>query len=260
MRPSRLIVLVAIGLVLCGCARRPTYVYAYPGAQSAPVFAQPAYPQATYPPAAYPQADYPQAAYRQPAPQTGYPPQAAYPVQQPAYTAPQSGYAQSTAGAYAYAAPATQQAYTLDAGDRLRITVFGQDGLTNSYIVDAAGNVNLSLIGSVPARGYTTQQLARAIADRLRQGYIREPHVSVEVEAYRPFFILGEVNAPGQYPYTPNTTVESAVAIAGGFGPRAQRSSVRISRNVNGRVIQGKVPLNFPLQPGDTITVPERWF
>jgi polysaccharide export outer membrane protein len=150
--------------------------------------------------------------------------------------------------------------YLLDAGDRLRIQVFGQEGLTNSYIVDAAGNISITLIGTVPARGLTTVDLARRIGERLRNGYIRNPHVSVEVEAYRPFFILGEVSAPGQYPYVPNMTVEAAVAIAGGFAPRANKNEVLIGRSYNGEVMRGKVPLDFPLRPGDTITVKERWF
>jgi polysaccharide biosynthesis/export protein len=150
--------------------------------------------------------------------------------------------------------------YQLDAGDRLRIQVFGQEGLTNSYIVDAAGNVSITLIGSVPARGLTTVDLARRIADRLRNGYIRNPHVSVEVEAYRPFFILGEVNAPGQYPYVPNMTVEAAVAIAGGFAPRASKSDIWIGRSYNGETMRCAVPPDFALRPGDTITVRERWF
>ena len=150
--------------------------------------------------------------------------------------------------------------YLLDAGDRLRIQVFGQEGLTNSYIVDAAGNVSITLIGTVPARGITTVDLAAPIAERLRNGYIRNPHVSVEVEAYRPFFILGEVNAPGQYPYVANMTVEAAVAIAGGFAPRANKGDMLIGRNYNGEVMRGRVPPDFPLRPGDTITVRERWF
>jgi protein involved in polysaccharide export with SLBB domain len=117
----------------------------------------------------------------------------------------------------AYAPFVDEGAYTLDSGDRLRIVVFGQEGLTNSYAVDASGHIAMPLIGSVLARGATTDQLSRRIADKLRQGYIREPHVAVEIEAYRPFFILGEVTQPGQYPYVANMTVETAVAIAGGF-------------------------------------------
>ena len=90
--------------------------------------------------------------------------------------------------------------YTLASGDRLRIIVFGQDSLSNSYSVDGVGRVSMPLIGAVPAEGATTLQLERAIEGRLRAGYLREPKVSVEVEAYRPFFILGEVTTAGQYP------------------------------------------------------------
>src|SRR5581483_11021424 len=99
--------------------------------------------------------------------------------------------------------------------------------------------------GAVAARGYTTQDVARAIADRLRNGYIREPYVTAEIEAYRPFFILGEVTAPGQYPYVANMTVETAVAIAGGFSPRAKKSVVQITRMQNGVPTRSNVPLRF---------------
>ncbi|MBS0247305.1 MAG: polysaccharide export protein [Proteobacteria bacterium] len=177
--------------------------------------------------------------------------QAAAPRGGPYVPAPNYGYA-----AVSPAAPA----YTLDSGDKLRVVVFGQDGITNSYTVDAGGNVNLPLIGTVPARGVTTQQLAKSIADRLRQGYVREPHVTVEVETYRPFFILGEVTTPGQYPYVANMTVETAVAIAGGFSARASKKTVELTRNSSTQRMRGEVPLSYPLQPGDTIVVKERWF
>ena len=159
-----------------------------------------------------------------------------------------------------YAANAYAPAYTLDSGDKLRVVVFGQDGISNSYTVDAGGNVNLPLIGTVPARGYSTQQLSKIIADRLKQGYVREPHVSVDVEAYRPFFILGEVTNPGQYPYVANMTAETAVAIAGGFAPRANKSKLELTRNSSQQQFHGEVPLNYPLSPGDTVVVKERWF
>lgn len=149
--------------------------------------------------------------------------------------------------------------YLLDSGDRVRVQVFGQDGLSNSYIVDAAGNVSLALVGPVAARGLTTAQLSRAITTRLQNGYVREPRVSVEVEAYRPFFILGEVNAPGQYPFVANMTAESAVAIAGGFAPRADKKKITITRNINGQMLRQNVPPNYPVRPGDTITIAERW-
>ena len=170
------------------------------------------------------------------------------------------GYPGMMAAAPAAYAPAGQWPYTLDSGDRLRIVVFGQDGLTNSYVLDASGDIAMPLIGSVAARGLTTDQLSARIADLLRQGYVRDPHVAVEIEAYRPFFILGEVTQPGQYPYVANMTVETAVAIAGGFGPRGYKKSVIISRNYGGQTIRFHTPITAPVQPGDTIQVQERWF
>jgi polysaccharide export outer membrane protein len=163
-------------------------------------------------------------------------------------------------GPYAAAPANAQQPYTLDSGDKLRVVVFGQDGISSSYTVDAGGNVNLPLIGAVPARGYSPQQLSQMITERLKQGYVREPHVSVEIETYRPFFILGEVTTPGQYPYVANMTAETAVAIAGGFAPRASKGKVEITRNAPGQQFHGEVPLSFLLRPGDTVVVKERWF
>ena len=118
----------------------------------------------------------------------------------------------------------------------------------------------MPLIGSVPARGRTPASLAAEISAKLRNGFIREPSVAVEIESYRPFFILGEVQAPGQYPYVPNMTVESAVAIAGGFSPRARRDSVTLTHtdaSGSGRFV---VPMGTPMSPGDTVFVGERWF
>lgn len=164
----------------------------------------------------------------------------------------------------AYAAPvayaAEDEPYRLDAGDKLRVVVFGQEGLTNSYTVDAGGAIAMPLIGAVRARGLTPAQLAAAITARLKRGYLREPYVAVEIESYRPFFILGEVTAPGQYPYVPNMTAEAAVAIAGGFTPRAQRGSVQLTRPTAAGVLRQDVPPGTLLRPGDTIVVGERWF
>jgi polysaccharide biosynthesis/export protein len=151
-------------------------------------------------------------------------------------------------------------AYRLDAGDKLRVVVYGQEGLTNTYAIDAGGAITMPLIGSVPARGRTPAELAAAIAGRLRGGYIRDPSVAVEIDAYRPFFILGEVAAPGQYPYVPNMSVESAVAIAGGFSPRARRDYVTLTHTGASGSSRYVVPLGTPLSPGDTVFVGERWF
>ncbi len=162
-----------------------------------------------------------------------------------------------------YAAPmpvAHDTAYRLDAGDKLRVVVYGQEGLTNTYAIDAGGSITMPLIGAVPARGRTPAGLAAEISGKLRNGYIREPSVAVEIETYRPFFILGEVAAPGQYPYVPNMSVESAVAIAGGFSPRAQRDRVTLTHTDNAGPSRAVVPLGTPLSPGDTVLVGERWF
>ena len=161
---------------------------------------------------------------------------------------------------YAYAPSNYEQSYTLDSGDKLRVVVFGQQGISGIYPVDAGGNVTLPLAGTIPARHFTTRQLAKEITDRLKQGYVRDPHVTVTIEAYRPFFILGEVTTPGQYPFVPNMTVENAVAVAGGFAPRAQKQKVELSRLANGQRITSQVPLNTAMRPGDTVVVKERWF
>ena len=188
-----------------------------------------------------------------------------------AISALRSAFAASPRGSYAvvpgpavYAAPVEpiryDSAYHLDAGDRLRVVVYGQEGLTNTYAIDAAGSITMPLIGTVPARGRTPAGLATEIAAKLRGGFIREPSVAVEIEAYRPFFILGEVAAPGQYPYVPNMTVESAVAIAGGFSPRARRDSVTLTHTDASGPVRMVVPLGTALSPGDTVLVGERWF
>jgi polysaccharide export outer membrane protein len=155
---------------------------------------------------------------------------------------------------------AETNSYPLDSGDKLRVVVFGQEGLTASYSVDTSGNITLPLIGAVRARGVSTAGLQQAIAAKLRNGFVREPHVAVEVEAYRPFFILGEVTLPGQYPYVPNMTVETAVAIAGGYTPRAFKYKIEISKQVNGLTEKRVVSPNYPVRPGETVHIAERWF
>lgn len=155
---------------------------------------------------------------------------------------------------------AYSQPYYLDSGDLLRITVFGQEELTRVYPVNDGGKIAMPLIGSVTARGRTIDQLENTIVTALAAGYIRDPDVSVEVQTYRPFFILGEVRNPGQYPYVSNMTVQTAVAIAGGFTYRAKRDAVEISRRLPKEIVHGAAPIEMPVMPGDTITVHERAF
>jgi polysaccharide export outer membrane protein len=177
----------------------------------------------------------------------------AFAAPRPVYVAAPVGYAVPMPVGY-------DSSYRLDAGDRLRVVVYGQEGLTNTYAVGAGGSITMPLIGAVPARGRTPAGLAADITAKLRNGFIREPSVAVEIEAYRPFFILGEVAAPGQYPYVPNMTVESAVAIAGGFSPRALRDRVTVTRTDASGTARFVVPLGTPIGPGDTVQVGERWF
>jgi polysaccharide export outer membrane protein len=159
-----------------------------------------------------------------------------------------------------YALAESAGPYRLASGDRLRVIVFGQDNLSNIYAVDGAGRISMPLIGSVEAQGRTTTQLAQAIEAKLRGGYLREPKVSVEIDTYRPFFMLGEVTNSGQFPFVNGMTVQTAVAIAGGFTPRGQRSSAEVTRQIEGQTVTASVPITYPVQPGDTIVIKERWF
>ncbi len=150
--------------------------------------------------------------------------------------------------------------YTLASGDRLRIIVFGQDALSNTYAVNSSGTISMPLIGLVRAQGLTTAALERGVEAKLREGFIREPKVSIEVDAYRPFFVLGEVTTAGQFPYIAGMTAETAVAVAGGFTPRANKYEVDLTRVVDGHPVTASVPVDQPVKPGDTIFVRERFF
>jgi polysaccharide export outer membrane protein len=283
MRAIRLLMLLlGVAIASAGCAQRPVAYMPYSSPTSAVAYpstasgidnvvygggAQYASPPTAGPYAAAPYRPAPYAAAPAAGPIYAAAPYAPAPNTAPQY-APVPVAAAPSSAVYAYAGPnangapaaASDGRYTLDSGDRLRIVVFGQEGLTNAYLVDAGGSIDMPLIGSVMARGATTDQLADRISAKLRDGYIRDPHVAVEIESYRPFFILGEVTAPGQYPYVANMTVETAVAIAGGFTPRALRKNVVLNRSYNGRAMRIAVPLTFPLRPGDTLSVQERWF
>jgi polysaccharide biosynthesis/export protein len=150
-------------------------------------------------------------------------------------------------------------AYRLDAGDRLRIFIYGHPNLSRLYTVDHQGMVPVPLIGDVPARGKTTKGLANSIAARLGAKYVKEPQVTVDIAQYRPFFILGEVRSAGQYPYVSGMTVQAAVAIAGGYADRADERRVQITRRINGIIEKMDVPPDYVILPGDTLYIYERW-
>lgn len=157
--------------------------------------------------------------------------------------------------------PASEDgAYTLGAGDRLRLQVFGQDELSQEYIVSDSGAITVPLIGAVDAEGRTVAELEEEIARQLSEGILVNPNVTAEVVTYRPFFILGETRAPGQYPYVPRMTVLTAVSMAGGFTFRAEEDAVSITRLVDGQMSEFRAdPLDF-VEPGDVVNVHERFF
>lgn len=150
--------------------------------------------------------------------------------------------------------------YALGTGDRLRVIVFGQDNLSNLYTIDSQGRISMPLIDIVSVAGLTTQAVERVIEAKLRNGFIREPKVSVEVETYRPFFVLGEVTNSGQFPYVNSITLQKAIAIAGGFTPRANQNYADVTRMIDGKPVTAALPLTSLVRPGDAITVRERWF
>lgn len=150
--------------------------------------------------------------------------------------------------------------YVLGPGDKIRVTVFGQEDLSGEFEVDAAGLVALPLIQAVPAQGKTPQQLEKEIASRLEPDFLKNPRVSVEVLTYRPFYIYGEVMKPGGYPYVNGMTVHNAIALAGGFTYRARTSSVIIRRTKEGVVSESDANLDAVVAPGDVIEVRERYF
>jgi polysaccharide export outer membrane protein len=151
--------------------------------------------------------------------------------------------------------------YKLGPNDHLRITVFGQPTLTGEYSLDGNGVLALPLIGNVPASGMTTQQLQKTIAAKLEPDYLINPSVSAEVMTRRPFFIIGEVQKPGNYPYVPDMTALNAVAMAGGFTYRARKNDFYIKRlDKDGKMVRVVASAGTVLRPGDTLEVRERYF
>lgn len=150
--------------------------------------------------------------------------------------------------------------YKLGAGDKIRMTVFNEPTLSGEFSVSADGALSLPLLGDVQAVGNSPAQIAALVQTRLADGYIRDPKVSIEVTAYRPFFILGEVTAPGQYPYASGLTVLNAVATAQGFTPRASRKVVYIRRSGATSEETYQLTPDLVVRPGDTIRIGERYF
>lgn len=153
----------------------------------------------------------------------------------------------------------TKGPYTLDTGDVVRVTVYGEAELTKSYRVNDDGAISLPLVGPVPVRGITVEMAAANITAALADGYIREPSVAAEIDAYRPFFIQGAVKTAGQFSYVYGMTVRAAISTAGGFSDTADRSRAIVYRRQGKEMAKGTVDLDFPIYPGDTIVISERW-
>lgn len=147
--------------------------------------------------------------------------------------------------------------YALGTGDKIKITVFGEEGLSGEYEVDGDGVVSMALVGDVTARGLSLKAFNRTLTAALAK-YIKAPRVSAEVVNYRPFYIIGEVKTPGQYPYVNGMTVINGVAIAGGYTYRANENEVIVQRA--GKEIYVPADASWQVMPGDTIIVRERFF
>ncbi len=150
--------------------------------------------------------------------------------------------------------------YALDTGDVVRVTVYGEPELTKEYQVDDGGSISLPLVGAISVRGRTTQTAAAAVTAALASGFLRDPSVAVEIQQYRPFFIQGAVKTAGQFPYVYGMTARAAISTAGGFSDTADRTRAVVYRRQGTEMVKGGVELDFPIYPGDTIVVLERWF
>lgn len=150
--------------------------------------------------------------------------------------------------------------YRVDGGDRLRVTVFGQEELTDEYNVDSRGNMSMPLLSSFTVGGMTVPQIEQLIEAKLRKDFLKNPDVSVEVITYRPVFVLGEVNTAGQYPFIGGMTIQKAIAVSGGYSARADQGKVIVTRQTAEGPISMKLSPTAAVLPGDTIYVRERWF
>jgi protein involved in polysaccharide export with SLBB domain len=153
----------------------------------------------------------------------------------------------------------THRDYVLGSGDKIRITVFGEEDLSGPFEVSSTGMVSMPLIGQVRAAGNTISRLEAIITEKLRDGYMKDPRVSVEVQGYRPFFIVGEVMKPGRYDYVNGMTVITAVALAGGYTYRADKDGITL-KHAGANAKEAPVKEDASVIPGDVIRVPERFF
>jgi len=157
-------------------------------------------------------------------------------------------------------APFNPGDYRLGSGDEVRVIVFGENELSGTFKVDGSGYIALPLVGNLDVSGKTLRQFEDALSAKLKEGYMTEPKVSAEVANFRPFYILGEVQQPGTYPFTSGLTVQNAVATARGYTYRADQRRVYIKHQGDIKETETRITTTTPVLPGDTIRVPERLF
>jgi protein involved in polysaccharide export with SLBB domain len=145
-------------------------------------------------------------------------------------------------------------------GDRIKVVVFGEDKLSGDYDIDQSGQISLPLAGTVEAKGLTQAELEQALAKKLRSEYLKNPKVTVTITSLQPYYVVGEVGKPGEFPYRSGLNVLTAIAIAGGPTYRASRSAVKIQRRGETTMTEYPISASVPVLPGDVISVPERYF
>jgi protein involved in polysaccharide export with SLBB domain len=151
-------------------------------------------------------------------------------------------------------------AYRLGVGEKIRVTVYNEKDLCGDFDVNDQGEIALPLIGQVKVLGLTIAQAEALLTEKYRKDYLVNPRITVEVLNYRPFFILGEVKNPGSYPYMNGMTVVNAIALAGGYTPRANKNQIRIKRASDPEAGEKVVGEDAPVLPNDVLRVPERFF
>ena len=166
----------------------------------------------------------------------------------------------SVAGDMALGTVADSGPPRLGAGDKIRLTVFGEDKLSGDYEIDPGGFVSLPLAGTVKAAGLTKPEFEKLLTENYRSKYLRNPKVTVDIASYHPFYVLGEVQKPGEYPFRSGLNVMSAIAIAGGQTYRASTSTVKIQRAGTTSFADFPMAPSVPVYSGDVIRVPERYF
>lgn len=158
------------------------------------------------------------------------------------------------------AEPMSLSRYELGAGDKISISVYGEEDMEKELILSDAGTVSYPFLGEFKAKGLTVGQLEGLITRRLKEGYFIDPRVSVSIKEYRKFFVSGEVKSPGGFSFEPGLTLEKAVALAGGFTQRASKRGIMVTREENGHAAERELSLNDSVLPGDIIVINESFF